>query len=579
MTQFTNYARSNENIFAKYFLELDPETSLIERIWSIDQMIYRVNHIIKTYYTLDDYTLSKFILDFNPETLKPEPIKLIVYQRSNFTEDNSRISKLEYILKDKFSNPFNESNSQLKLFLLKSELLEFTFWLSLSVPTQFFNAPFRWFIKISLKNNAGIYEGHVETTRHIESQIILYKLGWISLATLFVSIISLIFEIKAIISNFKIYNRTQLAFKSIPKSVLVESYKKINLPGLIPIYNWEDIPFGVRLDFFGNWHGLEILGEIFIIAASLNGFIYDDGIPLSDISRIFLGIGFLIVSVGFSRYLEHWKKFYVLIITIQGSFYRNLRFVISVFPLYMGFCICGFLMFSPYIDNFSSLDKSAISLFALLNGDDIHATFGRIQAYYPYPIVGEAYLFIFIIMFITLVLNIFLFIIEDAYHAAKDFINTKAERHSRLHRRKAEISQSKPLLGDIDFDLPILFDIIEQSFDYIPFEKKKMFKPRKDRTYSKLDLDNPSINYQSLPLFNSDISTESSFHDLSIIPKTKDVLKSDEIQNAIFNKIKSSKLEFLNEVDQSMKNLKDKYSQKLDRDLEQLFSLFNKTEK
>lgn len=97
----------------------------------------------------------------------------------------------------------------------------------------------------------------------------------------------------------------------------------------------------------------------------------------------------------------------------------------------MGFATCGVLVFSPYSSRFESLTASAISLFALLNGDDVHATFLDLGPRFPYALFTNLYLFTFCMLFITAILNIFIFIIEDSYHAAKDFISNEADRHSR----------------------------------------------------------------------------------------------------------------------------------------------------
>jgi hypothetical protein len=105
------------------------------------------------------------------------------------------------------------------------------------------------------------------------------------------------------------------------------------------------------------------------------------------------------------------------------------------------------------------MDKAAVALFALLNGDDVHATFIELYSHYPYPTFSHLYLFCFVILFITAILNIFIFIIEDAYRAAKDYINAEAERHSRQF--KANESGDSQLLGIQEFDLPTLFDILD----------------------------------------------------------------------------------------------------------------------
>jgi hypothetical protein len=60
-----------------------------------------------------------------------------------------------------------------------------------------------------------------------------------------------------------------------------------------------------------------------------------------------------------------------------------------------------------------------VTLFALLNGDSILTIFDDLAAKYPYPLLTRVYLFVFVVLFITAILNTFIFIIEDAYHSAK----------------------------------------------------------------------------------------------------------------------------------------------------------------
>lgn len=489
-------------IFAKELLEPEGD-DLTDELYSVNDFLHRVNHIVETYYSFDDGTITKFVLDRDETTGTIYPITLTLNVRSAVALDDAMVvTETHKLTAEDPLGPFNVSHSKLKNLLSKTTSLEFTFSLSSIVPTQFLSAPFRWSVTAYYKNTGGIFTGQVLSRRHIENMILLHRLGWVPIALIILATASISLQVKATIATFQVYYRTRRAFRSVPIEKMKEVYETLYLPGVIPVYDWKDVPFGVKTDFFGSWYGLEILGEVFLLISCFHGIFSDLGLPISDFSRVFLGAGFLIICVGFARYLEYWKKFYMLIVTMQGSFQRNLRFVISVLPLYMGFCTCGFVIFSPYTDDFSSLDKSAITLFALLNGDDIHSQFDRIYARYPYPIVGQVFLFTFIIMFITLVLNIFLFIIEDSYHAAKDFINTNAERHSRVHRRKDSAreggggSGTAPRLGDIEFDLPTLFDVIEAAVEHIPIERKRHIRPRRpeDPTAVALSFASPSIN-------------------------------------------------------------------------------------
>jgi len=117
--------------------------------------------------------------------------------------------------------------------------------------------------------------------------------------------------------------------------------------------------------------------------------------------------------------LEYNKKFYTLVLTLKSSFIRVIRFIISCAPLFLGYLFCGMVTFSPYSDNFLDVGSAAATMFALINGDEIHDTFKELTQNYTYPLVARIYLYTFIMLFITAVWNIFIFIIEDAYHLAK----------------------------------------------------------------------------------------------------------------------------------------------------------------
>ena len=73
------------------------------------------------------------------------------------------------------------------------------------------------------------------------------------------------------------------------------------------------------------------------------------------------------------------------------------------------------------IFQFLTLDVSAETLFSLLHGDDIFATFATIDKRFGYAIFiySRFYLYVFIVTFIYLVSNLFTAIILDAYETIK----------------------------------------------------------------------------------------------------------------------------------------------------------------
>jgi hypothetical protein len=264
-----------------------------------------------------------------------------------------------------------------KLYFLKIVRIELRFSFDNNVGTQFVsNAPFRWVVTLSLDNQNSVFIAKIRINRSAIDKTMLFTLGWIPASILLVGSVSLflggkalvsayaIFKVRPFASSESVYNllrqkdsgfdpapaqRTKMRWHNIPRDRILESYARLHLNIPTPITEWRDIPGAVKFDFFGGWFMFESVGEIFIIIATILGLFQDDsGMPISDSSRIMLGVGTIICFVNITKYLEYWKKFYTLVITLQGAAKRNMRFLVSVVPLFMGFLICGMIAFSPY---------------------------------------------------------------------------------------------------------------------------------------------------------------------------------------------------------------------------------------
>ena len=428
----------------------------------------RICHVVSTYYDINDLTVFYYAPHLN-DTGEREPVRMLVEYRPELSIDSTFSEQQEFLLDEDLPlGPMNASFDEAKYFLNHTDTITLRFVLLDDVTsTQFGPAPMTWTVDVLFTNGGGIFTAEIWTVRHIRNSAFLHKLGFIPATIIIFSLISLALGIKAIITSVGVLSRTRDSWNSIPLDVLKRAWRDTKAPGVIPVYRWSEIGFSVKLDFFSSWNAMECLGEIFLIIGCIIGFILDHGLPVSDQARLFIGAGSMILCINFIKYLEYWKKFSVLVMTLQGSFLRNLRFLISVFPLYMGFLICGYVMFSPYSPYFESIDRTAVTLFALINGDDTHAIFRDLWENYPYPKLSQVYLFSFDLLFITLVLNVFLYIIEDAYQAASYWINGAAEKLSRSHRHmRADAPMPKkwiPRPGSVEFDVPTLFRVLERA--------------------------------------------------------------------------------------------------------------------
>eukprot|EP01129_Flabellula_baltica_P015344 TRINITY_DN770_c0_g3_i1.p1 TRINITY_DN770_c0_g3~~TRINITY_DN770_c0_g3_i1.p1 ORF type:complete len:459 (+),score=87.49 TRINITY_DN770_c0_g3_i1:497-1873(+) len=239
----------------------------------------------------------------------------------------------------------------------------------------------------------------------------------LGVAVVTVSCLSLILSCKSIIEVRAVGIRTHKKYELIPRKVLIERYIRHGIDNIS--LNWKDIPFEVRMDFWSPWHIFSIVGEVLILISTMSGVLDDFGIPDDDYERVLLGVGLIIMCINLTKYLENSVSFYTLIITLKYSASKTVMYFISALPIFFGFTFCGLIMFSPYSMNFESFTATWITLFALINGDDMHGIFDEVHETYPVPYIGRIYLFIFITLFIAAILNLFIFIIEDSYHVAK----------------------------------------------------------------------------------------------------------------------------------------------------------------
>jgi len=128
----------------------------------------------------------------------------------------------------------------------------------------------------------------------------------------------------------------------------------------------------------------------------------------------------LIVTSRLTSYLEIFPGLYTLIYTLKLCAVKIIKYLVSIMPLFLGFLFCADILFGPYSSNFESSGVTGVTLFALLNGDDIHGVFQDLDSAYPYaPWVSRFYLFVFTLFWINAILNVFIFIIEDSFHLAK----------------------------------------------------------------------------------------------------------------------------------------------------------------
>lgn len=182
------------------------------------------------------------------------------------------------------------------------------------------------------------------------------------------------------------------------------------------------------LEFVDFWYVMIMANDFLIVVGSVVKVQLElrniDGAQYNLCSTL-LGTGNLLVWAGVLRYLGFFRKYNILILTMKRATPNILRFLLCAMLLYMGFCFCGWVVLGPHHIKFRSLSSTSECLFALMNGDDMFATFA---------IMGEntgiiwwfarIYLYVFLILFIYCVISLFLSVIMDSYETIREYHET-----------------------------------------------------------------------------------------------------------------------------------------------------------
>ena len=183
------------------------------------------------------------------------------------------------------------------------------------------------------------------------------------------------------------------------------------------------LSFDGRLEFLNLWYVMIIVNDLLIIVGSAIKEQIERkqfGTDHWNVCSIFLGTGNLLVWFGVLRYLGFFKTYNVVILTLKKAAPKVARFLICAILIYAGFTFCGWLILGPYHMKFRSLATTSECLFALINGDDMFATFTLTS--FKSPMLwwySRIYLYTFISLYIYVVLSLFISVIMDAYDTIK----------------------------------------------------------------------------------------------------------------------------------------------------------------
>lgn len=165
---------------------------------------------------------------------------------------------------------------------------------------------------------------------------------------------------------------------------------------------------------FNSWSVICLVGNIIQIFASAISIFDTNNIMTS--TEILVGFGCMLAIINIGRYIEFAENYSTIYVTIKNALPNVGRYLIGVTPIFLGFIFFGLCIFWRS-ERFTNTSSVMIILFALAQGDSVLDTFRDLSGFYFF--LGQVYLYLFCIMFIVVVLNIFIAIIEEAYIISK----------------------------------------------------------------------------------------------------------------------------------------------------------------
>ncbi|OQR93411.1 mucolipin-like protein [Achlya hypogyna] len=239
---------------------------------------------------------------------------------------------------------------------------------------------------------------------------IRHRYLWLNVVILVIGVVYLVLSVKSLMRSVQMFAKA--------KRFAHEALAHPEDAGLLQ--SWHDVPLAIKLQFFKTQY---LFISAAIVLVSLNS-VWNISraiafVPLSESHRVVQALGPLLLCATLVGYLEHNPHFYSIVLTLRWGIPKVLYFLTGVSPIFFGYAVFGSIAFGDRVDGFGGLQQSCITLFSIMNGDIILDSFDALKA--DFPILGAAYLYSFIALFIYIVLNIFIAIVEESYFATRSY--------------------------------------------------------------------------------------------------------------------------------------------------------------
>eukprot|EP01029_Cantina_marsupialis_P031246 TRINITY_DN8907_c0_g1_i1.p1 TRINITY_DN8907_c0_g1~~TRINITY_DN8907_c0_g1_i1.p1 ORF type:complete len:669 (-),score=188.98 TRINITY_DN8907_c0_g1_i1:111-2117(-) len=446
------YYISARQAFMHYFYPEDFDFGTYDwNVYDIKDVVANVKRSVSNFYNLPDISVDYYELlkDDKGAIIGPE-LKVVQYQDFDkaLRTDTMHLNDVEtkyYSLNEQDLGPLQDkTKEELRRFFEAIVYLKMEMKMKNYAITSFSSSCLVWDVNVYYHfENRGVMRLDLEQfvsgtcdEKGFEFGAILERFMWLNALVFIFAIWNIILMVRWLMRSIKLFSQViqwqQQSTKDPNARVLVDN------PNM-----WKKLTNKDKLHFFNIWFFITNIANICLIIVSVMNIInFRNRIPTETLSNFLLGTGCACLYFSLVRFLESRKAFYVLVLTLWRGIPRVMKFMVGVAPVMLGYAWFGVAYFGFQSDCFRSFTDSMVTLFAVLNGDVIRDTYVDIMYYAP--VVSQIYLYSFICLFIYVILNSFVAIVQEAFMSTLD--EHKIQTFLSVHGR--DETANKGINGD-----------------------------------------------------------------------------------------------------------------------------------
>ena len=418
---FTDYFRAQEKSLTNILISTDSKENRDyprkTYLYDIPSLQDHLENSVQKMLDKNTFFIDLIYVNDNDEEIEANSIEMDIEYKYNLESINKNQYKmpleLYYNISSDYLGPFdrtyNENDIKKYLNIIEQFVLEYRFKTYVPYYYKEYKECFIW--KIQQKYDF-IKKAHFEVSLYINNEQCaekssLSKLEHIIIAHLWIHFIVIILATTSVLlSLYNFYEVIKL--NKYRKIIQKEKKQKKKIDNKI-LNEGELISKPLN-----KWDICVIISNICQIIGSILGLLENDNMNGS--IDIFIGFGTMLCYICLGKYLDYNTKYALLYQTLKRSVPNVIPFLIGIMPIFIGFTFLGLCLFWNS-ERFTNVTDVMKALYAIVNGDSVYDIIVDITDKDNF--FGQVYGYLFTILFIVVVMNVFIAIIQEAYVSAK----------------------------------------------------------------------------------------------------------------------------------------------------------------